>query len=57
MEETERRIGKSVKYCKNLTDCAEDADAIALMTEWKQFRLINWANIKSVMNGDIVVVS
>lgn len=55
MEETERRIGKSVKYCKNLTDCAEDADAIALMTEWKQFRLINWANIKSVMNGDIVV--
>jgi len=55
MEETERRVGKVVDYCKNLQDTVEDADAIALMTEWKQFRLINWSKFKSKMKGNVVV--
>jgi UDPglucose 6-dehydrogenase len=31
------------------------ADAIALLTEWKQFRLPNWEEIKKSIKGNIFV--
>jgi len=55
MEEIEQKLGKKVMYCKNPYDTAQDADAVALVTEWKQFRLINWVKIKQLMNGNVVV--
>ncbi|OGN66206.1 MAG: UDP-glucose 6-dehydrogenase [Chlamydiae bacterium RIFCSPLOWO2_01_FULL_28_7] len=33
---------KNLIYCNSETDAAENSDAIALLTEWKQFRLINF---------------
>ena len=55
MEESKRRIGDIVHYCKNIYDSVEGADAIALLTEWKQFRLPSWSRIKGLMKGNIVV--
>lgn len=55
MEEIEQKLGKKVMYCKDPYDTAQDADAVALVTEWKQFRLINWVKIKQLMNGNVVV--
>lgn len=55
MEETQRKIGNVITYCKNKTEAAQGADAIALMTEWKQFRLPDWCDIKDLMKGNIVV--
>lgn len=55
MGETRRRIGDRIIYCNNINDTVKDADAIALMTEWKQFRIQNWANIKILMAGNIIV--
>ncbi len=36
-------------------DAAVDADAVALLTEWKVFRIPSWSAIKKVMRGDVVV--
>ncbi|MEG1635827.1 MAG: nucleotide sugar dehydrogenase, partial [Rikenellaceae bacterium] len=55
MDETRRRIGDKVTYCNNIYEAALDADAVVLMTEWKQFRLPSWGVIKKSMNGNIVV--
>lgn len=55
MTETKRRIGNKIIYCTNKTDAATGADAIALMTEWKQFRMADWADIKDLMRGNVVV--
>ena len=55
MEETERRIGKKVIYCKDMYEAVIDADAIALMTEWKQFRMPSWAIIRKAMKNFVVV--
>ena len=55
MEETKRRIGDVVLYCNDIYDAAIDADAILLLTEWKQFRLPNWKDIKNSMRGNIFV--
>lgn len=55
MEEAKRRLGARVTYCKNIYDTALEADAVALVTEWKQFRLPSWNVIRKTMRGNIVV--
>lgn len=55
MEESKRRIGDKVIYCNNIYESAEGADAIALLTEWKQFRLPSWSRIKGLMRDNVVV--
>ena len=55
METARRQLGGAVTYARTIYDAAEGADAIALMTEWKQFRMPSWSRLKSVMRGDLVV--
>ena len=55
MEESKRRVGDFVIYGKNIYDVAKDADGIALLTEWKQFRLPSWSKLKGLMKGNVVV--
>ena len=55
MDECRRRIGDAVTYCANIYDCANDADVLALMTEWRQFRLPTWDVIRKVMRGNVIV--
>jgi Predicted UDP-glucose 6-dehydrogenase len=49
MEESKRRIGNIVQYCNNIYDSVDGADAVALLTEWKQFRLPSWTKVKGLM--------
>lgn len=55
MNETKRRIGDVVTYCKDMYEAVIDADAIALLTEWKQFRMPSWAIIHKAMKNYVVV--
>ena len=55
MEEAKRRIGDTVTYCKDMYEAVIDADAIALMTEWKQFRMPSWTIIHKAMKSFIVI--
>ena len=55
MDECKRRIGDSVTYTSNIYDCADGADALLLMTEWRQFRLPAWNVIDKVMKGKVIV--
>ena len=55
MAECKRRIGDVVTYTENLYDCADGADALVLMTEWRQFRMPTWNVIQKVMKGCVVV--
>ncbi len=49
MNECRRRIGESIYYATDMYDAALDADALMLVTEWKEFRLPSWAVIKKTM--------
>lgn len=55
MPECKRRIGDVVTYCENIYDAADGADAFALMTEWRQFRMPTWNVIKKCMKGNVIV--
>ncbi|KAA6338323.1 UDP-glucose 6-dehydrogenase TuaD, partial [termite gut metagenome] len=55
MEETRRRIGDNVTYCTDMYEAVIDADAIALLTEWKVFRMPSWAIIHKAMRNHVVV--
>lgn len=55
IDECKRRLGDKVKYAKDMYDAVIDADAIALITEWKQFRVPSWSIIKKAMRGNIIV--
>lgn len=55
MDECRRRIGDRVRYAIDIYDAAVDADALALLTEWKQFRLPSWNVIHRTMRGNVIV--
>jgi len=54
MEEAKRRLGDSVEYCKDIYDTVLGADALMLLTEWKEFRLPAWAAIKKLMTVPVI---
>ncbi len=55
MDECKRRIGDSITYCNDMYDAVLDADALLLLTEWKEFRLPTWAVIHKAMNRALVI--
>ena len=55
MEECSRRSGDKVEYAKDMYDAVLDADAMLLLTEWKQFRLPSWGVMKKTMRNALVI--
>ncbi|MCM1477731.1 MAG: UDP-glucose/GDP-mannose dehydrogenase family protein [Bacteroides sp.] len=55
MDECRRRLGNRVSYARDMYDAAVEADAVALLTEWKQFRVPSWRVIRKTMRGNLIV--
>ena len=55
MDECRRRVGDAVVYCSDMYEALVDADALVLLTEWKQFRLPSWTVIRKVMANPLVI--
>ena len=55
MTECRRRVGDAVVYCKDMYEAVVDADALVLLTEWKQFRVPSWSVIRKVMANPLVI--
>lgn len=54
MPECRRRLGDQVVYAKDIYDAALEADALLLLTEWKQFRLPSWEVVRRSMRQPVV---
>ncbi len=55
MDEARRRLGDKIEYCSSKYDALEGADALMIVTEWKQFRLPNWSRVVELMKGRVVI--
>ncbi|GHT65263.1 hypothetical protein FACS189451_12940 [Bacteroidia bacterium] len=55
MNEGKRRLGDQVVYARDMYDAVLDADALLLLTEWKEFRLPAWEVLKKVMKNPVII--
>lgn len=55
MDECKRRVGNSITYSKDMYEAVQGADALILLTEWKEFRLPNWEIVSKVMKRKVVI--
>ena len=55
MDECRRRIGDKVIYSADMYDSVEGADALLLLTEWKEFRMPSWSKIAQSMAKPVVI--
>jgi UDPglucose 6-dehydrogenase len=54
--EAKRRIGEDkVTFVKDMYDAVDDADALVIVTEWKEFRVPSWNVIRKAMRGNLIV--
>lgn len=55
MDEARRRLGDRVSYCRDMYEAAIDADALMLVTEWKEFRLPSFNVLKRTMRTPLIL--
>lgn len=53
--EQSREFLKDVTYCTDPYDCAQGASALVIVTEWEQFRALDFARLKGVMARPVLV--
>jgi len=47
--------GAKVEYCKNAYDAADSCDAVVLMTEWNEFRELDFDRLLRLMKGRVFI--
>lgn len=55
MAEAKTYFGDKVEYATDIYDAANNAHAIILVTEWKEFRLPNWDILAKIMQKLVVI--
>ncbi len=54
MKEAERMLNSSVEFCANKYDALVDADALVVITEWSEFRILNYPQMKELMKETVI---
>ena len=54
MAECRRRLGTAVYYGSDMYDVVSGADALMMLTEWKEFRMPDWRNVREAMHRAVV---
>lgn len=54
MSETRHHLGESITYCEDQYEALIEADALAMVTEWPEFRFPNFNVMKKLLNAPVV---
>jgi len=54
MEEAERILGNKIEFTKDKFEALVDADALLLVTEWNEFRVLNFKVMKKLMKKQVI---
>jgi UDPglucose 6-dehydrogenase len=49
------RVLKKVEYCKDVYKACENSDCIILMTEWEEFREVDFVKLRDIVNKPILI--
>jgi len=50
-----KKLMEDISYAKSVSEAVKDADCLVIMTEWDEFKGIDFVTIKEMMKGDVVV--
>ena len=50
-----RELIHGVEFAADALSCVRDADAVVLVTEWQEFKDIDWRQVAEAMSGRLVV--
>ena len=53
--EKARSVLPGVNYCADRYEAAESADAVLIVTEWDEFRDVDWKRLASVVEHPLIV--
>jgi UDPglucose 6-dehydrogenase len=53
--EAARKLLPNVTLCEDAYEACEDADALVIVTEWNQFRMLDLERVKSLLSEPVVV--
>jgi UDPglucose 6-dehydrogenase len=53
--EQSREFLKNVTFCSDAYDCAQGASALVIVTEWEQFRALDFARLGTIMAKSVLV--
>ena len=53
IEEAKHQLGNSITSCASAEEAAQGAYALALITEWAEFRVPDWNKLAKAMNGKV----
>lgn len=53
-EEAKRILGDKIEYCADMYEAAIDADALAIVTEWSEFRLPNFRVLSELIGQKLI---
>jgi UDPglucose 6-dehydrogenase len=45
----------AITYCKDLSELAQGADALILVTEWDEFRRADWKKLAALMKSPMII--
>ncbi|MGB4841278.1 MAG: UDP-glucose/GDP-mannose dehydrogenase family protein [Saprospiraceae bacterium] len=54
MENVKGIFNSRITYCDNEYDCIENAEALAVITEWNEFRAPDFDKMKSIMKAPVI---
>jgi UDPglucose 6-dehydrogenase len=55
MDEARRRLGSTVSYAESPYEALEGADALVVLTEWQEYRVLDHDRAKKLLKGPVVV--
>ena len=54
MENVQQELGDKITYCQRRMECLDDADALCIMTEWKDYHSPDFAEMKRRMASPLI---
>jgi UDPglucose 6-dehydrogenase len=54
MEKAEKEIS-DITYCSDAYEAAQGADAVLLLTEWGEFRKIDWSRLATLVERPLII--
>ena len=54
MDECRRRVGDSITYCTDVYETMRNADALFVVTEWSEFKIMDFKRLKTEMRQAVI---